>query len=96
MKVEENLYYAELFDIYRGLLTKLQQQALESFLDENLTLSEIAENEGVSRQAVKDSIDKALSKLASLEEKVGFHKRLKALEGEIEKLKNKGKIDGTF
>ncbi len=89
MKVEDNLYYAELFDVYRELLTKLQQQALEFYLDENLTLSEIAENEGVSRQAVKDSIDKAIAKLTSLEKKLGFYQRLKMLEDEIEKLKSK-------
>ena len=45
---------ALLYDLYGGLLTKKQQQALELFYDDDLSLGEIAQLWGTSRQAVHD------------------------------------------
>ena len=76
MSLENNFYFASLYDLYGPLLTKTQRQVLEEYLLKDITLSEIAENVGVSRQAVKDAVTKAEQKLEMYEEKLGFYKRL--------------------
>ncbi len=86
MKVEENIILAELFDAYGVLLSEGQQKILSSYLYDDFTLSEIAENLSVSRQAVLDSVTKAEKKLFAFEEKLGFNKKIKALEKENENL----------
>ena len=62
---------------------------MDEYLSFDFTISEIAENLSISRQAVLDSITKAEKKLKNLEEKLSFSERLDKLQREIEKLKNK-------
>ena len=59
MKVEENIYLAKLFDAYGVLLSEGQQKIMSFYLNDDFTISEIAENLNISRQAVMDSISKA-------------------------------------
>lgn len=89
MKVEENIYYAVLFDVYAPLLSKGQQQVLKDYLYENFTASEISENQNVSRQAIKDCIDKALKKLVDFENKLHMIEKLEVLKKENQTLKEK-------
>ncbi len=89
MKVEESLYYNKLFDSYGKLLSKGQQEIMSAYLIDDLTVSEIAQNMLISRQAVLDSIRKAEIKLEKLESELGFVKKIEKLEEEIERLKNK-------
>lgn len=89
MKIEDNLYLSKLYDSYASLLPKVQQEILADNLFSDLTGSEIAENKGVSRQAVKDAIDKGKAKLLEYEEKLHFVEKLEALENEIEILKRR-------
>lgn len=89
MKVEENVYLCKLFDAYGALLSSGQREILSLYLNDDLTLSEIAENLKISRQAARDSITKAELKLKSFEEKLCFLKKLEKLEKEIESLKSK-------
>ena len=63
--------------MYGPLLSKLQKDVMADFLLGDLTLTEIAENYGVSRQAIKDAVSKAEAKLLDYENKLGFLKRLK-------------------
>ncbi len=76
MSLEKNLFLASLLDLYGPLLSKTQKAVMEDFLLKDLTISEIAENHKVSRQAVKDAISKAELKLNAYENKLGFLKRL--------------------
>ncbi len=87
MKVEENLRLTKLYDAYGALLSIGQQEIMKSYLYDDLTVSEIAENLSVSRQAVKDSITKAEKKLDSFEQKLSIVEKLDNLEGENEKLR---------
>ena len=89
MKVEENIILNKLFDAYGQLLSKGQQEIMSCYLNYDLTVSEIAENQGVSRQAVMDSVNKAEEKLSMYEKKLGFLARIEGLEKENEMLKNK-------
>ena len=86
MKVEENIILNKLFDAYGQLLSKGQQEIMSCYLNYDLTVTEIAENLSVSRQAVMDSIKKAEKKLKVYEEKLSFIKRTKRLLEENEKL----------
>ena len=82
MKLEDNLKIAKLVDTYGKLLTNKQFEIITSYLNDDLTLSEIADNVGISRQAVNDSINQSIKSLSEYEE------RLKIIEKEDELLGN--------
>ena len=89
MKVEENIYLAKLFDAYGALLSEGQQKIMSFYLNDDFTISEIAENLNISRQAVMDSISKADKKLRDYENKLQFVKITDALIEENQILKEK-------
>lgn len=64
-----------LCEIYGKLLTKKQLNILDNYYNLDLSLSEIAENEGITRQAVRDIIKKGENKLFEFEEKLGIMKK---------------------
>ena len=75
-----------LLDIYGVLLANSQREALDMRYNADLSLSEIAEEMGgVTRQSVVYSIKKGEQRLAELEEKLGFAKRLNTLSAELER-----------
>ena len=67
----KDLKFASLLDIYGGVLTEKQREMLELYYNEDLSLSEIAEGEGISRQGVRDSIKRGEETLSDLDEKIG-------------------------
>ena len=73
--MEKNVKISILCEIYGKLLTKKQLNIIDNYYNQDLSLSEIAENEGISRQAVRDIIMKGESKLFEFEEKLGIMKR---------------------
>ena len=79
-----------LFDLYGALITDKRSQALRLYLEEDLSLSEIAEATGVSRQAVHDGILRAEAKLEEYERALGLlekrERRMEAVERAIEAL----------
>lgn len=87
MKILENVYLGKLFDAYGVLLSPAQGEVMDKFINDDLTVSEIAEILGVSRQAVKDSLSKAQRKLKDFEDKLCFVKKLELLEEENKNLK---------
>lgn len=89
MKVEEKNFLSKLFDAYGGVLSDGQKEIMSLYINFDLTVSEIAENLGVSRQAVKDSVTKAERKLYAYEEKLSFVKRIEALLDENQTLKKR-------
>lgn len=89
MKIAENIYLGKLYDAYGALLSPSQMQVMDKFINDDLTVSEIAEILGISRQGVKDSLSKAENKLKGFEEKLSFVKKLEALEEENDRLKQK-------
>ncbi len=70
--MKKNLQISELNDIYGALLTEHQRDVLRSYYDFDLSLAEIAENDGISRQAVRDALVKAEELLADFESKLGL------------------------
>lgn len=65
--MDKVIYLSNLFDYYGPLLTDKQQAYFKSYYFNNLTLSEIAENENVSRNAVHKQIKDAENKLLHYE-----------------------------
>lgn len=82
--MEKHVKTAILLDLYGALLTDKQAEALDLYYNEDLSLSEIAENTHVTRQAVHDAISKGERMLLELEEKTHLGKRLALLEGRME------------
>ena len=64
-----------LLDFYGDMLTDKQKAFLEYYYIDDLSLSEIADNEGITRQGVRDSIKRAESQLYYMEERLGIAKR---------------------
>lgn len=87
---ESRLMQSMLLDFYGQLLTEKQRECYDLHYNEDLSLSEIAEQSGSSRQAVWDNIRRAETALKDTEEKTGLVKRFfetaKVLDGLKDKL----------
>lgn len=75
MNIEERVQIAILSKYYGKLLTEKQQVVLNMYVDNNLSLAEVSEELGISRQAVKDALDNSMTTLKNAEEKLGFISR---------------------
>ena len=67
-----------LFDFYGELLTERQKEFFDLYYNEDLSLAEIAENAGISRQGVRDVIVRAEATMQEVEDKTGIIKRFEA------------------
>ena len=81
-ELKKTVMFGDLFELYGKLLSPSQQQVASLYFNEDLTLTEIAENMQVSRQAIYDSLKKSEKKLLEIESKVGALNIIKSLRGE--------------
>ena len=72
MKAEEMRRMALLYDFYGGLLSERQRELCEYYYNDDLSLTEIAANTGITRQGVRDGLKKAEAILSDAEETLGF------------------------
>ena len=84
--MEKKVEVSILWEIYGKLLTEKQYEFIEDYYNNDLSLSEIAENNNITRQAVRDIIKKGEKKLFEYEEKLGIMKRTLNQEKKIEKV----------
>ena len=84
--MEKKVEISMLWQIYGKLLTEKQYQIIDYYYNEDLSLSEIAENEGITRQAVRDIIKKGERKLFEYEEKLLFMKKTINQEQKIQQV----------
>lgn len=87
--IEKYINQGTLYDFYGKLLTQHQQRIYEDVVFNDLSLSEIAENEGISRQGVSDLIKRCNKALVSYEEKLGLIRKFdetKSYVKEIQKI----------
>jgi len=84
--MEKNVKVSMLCQIYGKMLTEKQYDFLNDYYNNDYSLSEIAENYDITRQAVRDNIVKGEKKLFELEEKLGIMKRTKNQEEQIVKI----------
>ena len=80
--VEQGLLY----DFYGELLTKHQRQVYERIVYDNLSLGEIAQEEGISRQAVHDIVKRCDKILQGYEEKLKLIARFESIKAKISRI----------
>ncbi len=80
----KRIFISSLLDIYGALLSDAQRDVLTLYYNDDLSLSEIGEDTGITRQGVRDSIKKGEVKLLEFEEKLGFYKRSESLRQKTE------------
>ena len=73
--MKEFVYYNDLFDIYGLLLTEKEQDTFRDYYQEDLSLSEIAEENNVSRAAVQKTVKNVLEKLNYYEDILNIYKK---------------------
>ncbi len=78
---------ALLFDFYGDTLTDRQKEFYDLYYNEDLSLSEIAENYGISRQGVRDIIVRAEASLTELEDKTGIIRRFHVMQDQLKEIR---------
>ncbi len=91
--MESRIYISDLYDLYGELLTDKQKEYFEEYYFDNLTLQEIGENHGISRNAIHKQIKETEEKLMHFEEVLNLYnknKRIKEICNNLdEDIKNK-------
>lgn len=93
MELQEVLEVGILLNYYKNLLSDKQRDYLIEHLEDDRSLSEIAKNHNVTRQAVHDNIRRGVKALYEYEEKIGFYKKECEIEEMLESLKDNLTID---
>lgn len=75
-----------LWDVYGGLFTKTRREIASMYFDMDLTVSEIAAEKGITRQAVSECVNDIKKQLTEYEESLGVLKRMNALKAKTESL----------
>ena len=88
----KNLEVVLLLDFYGEMLTNKQKDFLGYYYNDDLSLSEIAENEGITRQGVRDSIKRAEAQLFEMEERLGLAKRFQQVCKGLEEIENAAEV----
>ena len=76
----KDLYVSALLDVYGSFLNEKQRVLAEFYYNEDLSLGEISENEGITRQGVNDAVKRATAKLYELENQCGYCKKFLRLK----------------
>ncbi len=77
---EVRIHRQQLLDIYGGLLTERQREALRLQLEEDWSISELATAMGASRAAAHDLVRRGLQRMEEMEAQIGTCRRLAAAE----------------
>jgi len=89
MNLQETIEIGRKMDMYGSLLTKKQQQVLNSYVNYNGSISEIAEDLGTTRQAVLDIIKRTVAKLDGYEKQMKLCQKLDKIYKNIPKISTK-------
>ena len=80
MNIEERVKIAILTKYYGQLLTSRQLKVIKMYVDDNLSLQEVSVELGITRQAVKDTLDKALDALKRYEDQLSIIARIEKVK----------------
>ena len=86
--MEKNVEISVLCQLYGKVLTEKQYEVLNDYYNNDLSLSEIAENNNITRQAVRDIIKKSENKLYELEKSISLMKKILDEEKIVAKINN--------
>ena len=95
---EKNLKLAYLLDFYGDVLDEHTKSVMKAYYDDDLSLAEIAEGVGISRQGVRHVIKKGEEQLSFLEDRLGLAAHYEELERAVELIDSikRGLTDGTL
>lgn len=77
---------AMLLDFYGEVLTDKQREAMDMYYNQDYSLSEIAENTGISRQGVRDRLQKSENIIVELENKLHLCERFSEMKADVERI----------
>ncbi|MBR6650002.1 MAG: DNA-binding protein [Clostridia bacterium] len=81
---QKDMKYSLLLDFYGDILSERKREIIELYYNEDLSLAEVSEITGISRQGVRDSVKKTESELMQLEEKLGLAKRFEDIGNQLD------------
>ncbi len=84
--MEKNIRYGILYEYYKDLLSEKQQESIEQYHYEDLSLTEIAEIQNISKQAVSTNIKRAELLLDEYEDKLKLYRKNKDMVSFLEDL----------
>ena len=84
--MEKNLEISGLLDFYGELLTQKQREAIEFYYNQDLSLSEIAEHSGITRQGVRDNIKRAEAQLLEYEDALALVARFREITAGLDEI----------
>ena len=84
--MEKNIEVSLLFDFYGELLKPSGKKAIDLYYNEDLSLAEVADETGITRQGVRDSIKRSEQQLFEFEEKLGLFKQFSKLEQGLDEI----------
>ena len=82
----KDLRVSILLDFYGEILTGTQRETVDAYYNQDMSLSEIAGDRGISRQGVRDAIKRAEQQLIEMEEKLGLVKRFQDVQRALEEI----------
>ena len=85
-RLEERVYLSMLYDFYGALLKENNRRIFEAYIQEDYSISEIAEEMEISRQAVHDAVKRITKQLKGYEEKLGLLERFEQQRSEMRRL----------
>jgi predicted DNA-binding protein YlxM (UPF0122 family) len=89
----ERAYICRLIDIYGNALSARQRDVVDLYYNEDLSLAEISENCGITRQGVRDAIRHGVETLRNLESALGFDEKLNRIADLAREIKQNGGSD---
>lgn len=89
------LQISALLDLYGAVLSDRQRDVLQLYYNDDLSLAEIAEDTGITRQGVRDAIKKAEKELAQWEARLGFLAKTAALRSTAEDIASVAAASGN-
>ncbi len=84
--MEKNVHIGLLFEFYRNMLTERQLECVDLHYNEDLSLSEISEHLGITRQGVRDNIMRAEKTMYDTEQRLGLVSRFLGIKEKLEKI----------
>ena len=83
---KKDMQISLLLDFYGDILSERRRELTGLYYNDDLSLSEIAEISGISRQGVRDAVKKSEAELLSLEEKLGLAGRYEELRKQVTRI----------
>lgn len=86
--MSKNFKFARLLDIYGGILSSRQLEIMNYYYNDDMSLGEISDIVGISRQGVRDAVKKSETLLETSESQIGAAARIDFIENKINLIKN--------